>query len=86
MLTEVYDDYDCGIIKTKYDCYLLDQLPKQGDYFDYGKDKGYVISYDEQPIEEKEYRMYTLYYENKKGDWYEQNIDIAGACSICIKK
>lgn len=85
-LTEVVYDDDCGNIPYYYDCYLLNKLPKEREYFDYGKDKGYVIQIIEEPIKEKEYKRYSIWYEKNLDDWNNQIIDIAEICNVCIKR
>lgn len=85
-LSEMWYDDDCGNIPYFYDCYLLERLPKEREYFDYGKDKGYVIQITEEAIVEKEYRKFTIWYEKNLDDWNNQIIDVANVCSICIKK
>lgn len=84
ILTEKWDDY-VDIRQCKSECYLLNKLPKEREYFDYGKDKGYVIQILEEEILEKEYKKYTLYYEKNLDDWNNQIIDVAEVCSICVK-
>lgn len=85
-LNETWEDSDESKYTDRYECYLLNKLPREREYFNYGKDKGYVIQIVEDEIIEKDYKKYTLYYEKKLDDWAKQIIDVAEVCSICIKK
>ena len=82
-LHEIWEDRD---YYTECYCYLIKKLPKLNEYFDYGDDKGYVLSIiEEEKILEKDYKKYTIYYEKNLGDWNNQIIDVADACYVCIK-
>ena len=88
ILTDIvsYEDDDCGIIDGFVKCYLIDKLPNERDYFNYGDDKGYVIQITEFKVKEKDYDCYTLWYEKNLDDWNNQIINVANVCNVCIKK
>lgn len=85
-LNEVWVDDDGSRYTDKYECYLVNNLPQERECFDYGNDKGYVISINEDEIIEKDYKKYTLYYEKNLDDWNNQIIDVPKVCSICVRK
>ena len=82
-LTEWWIDDDGTTYDLPSKCYVVDSLPEERDYFDYGKDKGYVIQIIEvEDIVEKGFKKYNVYYEHHLDDWNNQIIDVAEVCCI----
>lgn len=67
----------CGDTLVHYQqCYVLDKIPMQEDYIEIDNLKGYVVDVQtDDDIKEQDYIIYTIYYENEKGDWYDRQID-----------
>lgn len=84
-LHEARISFDDVVYNDEFNCYLLNELPKEKEYFDYGDDKGYIVLIEENEIIEKDYKKYTIYYESNLGEWEKHIIDVAEVCSVCLK-
>lgn len=56
--------------------YYIDELPKQEEYIEIDNYKGYVVDIQKDEDKSKgDYILYSIYYEDNIGDWYEREID-----------